>query len=473
MLRPGSLTLWHVWSSLVIAVTAAIVLAPVAHADLEYNIIDIGTIRDIGTVGVGAYSFGLGIDSEGDVVGFSAEPTTIVDPDNPPPPVEHAFLYTYSTQTMTDLGALGTGVYSYAFGINDDGVVVGTSEISPGGAYHAFVYSDGELTDLGVPMDFADSCAYGINDAGEVVGYASMADGSDPRPFIYDGSTMSLIGDGDLSGYAYSVNCDGIAAGQFVDDDGDGDDGQMMDDDGDAINVGSLGGPGAAAYTVNDVGLAVGAADTLGGDSHAFVSNGTTMTDAGTLGGSESVLWDVNNSGVAVGRSYIADDNGFQAAIYNMTDGMQNLNGLIGDASANWTLWDARAINDNGLITGWGYYMDPTPDPVTGQYSDSLHAYLAVPVGYTPNSDETTLFGGPSLMSGFGGGSTMFEAAGGSPNSDAVGAFMNVGSFSNQSYDDSSGDTGGGATPELPPGVLGLIGLAPMSLIWLRRLRRK
>ncbi len=50
---------------------------------------------------------------------------------------------------MTDLGDLG-GEESFAKGINDDGQVVGYSDASAGIlSPHAFVYSGGTMTDLG------------------------------------------------------------------------------------------------------------------------------------------------------------------------------------------------------------------------------------------------------------------------------------------------------------------------------------
>src|SRR4051812_823308 len=48
---------------------------------------------------------------------------------------------------VVDLGTLG-GAESHAVAVDDDGVVVGTSQVA-GGAVHAFRWGDGALTDLG------------------------------------------------------------------------------------------------------------------------------------------------------------------------------------------------------------------------------------------------------------------------------------------------------------------------------------
>ena len=482
MLSPGKATL--IDQLLLIAVAAvALALAPVvSHADpLQYNILDLGTLG-------GSYSFGLGINNNGDVVGFSSTDGDVV---------EHAFRYSIINQ-MTDLEDPESGTYSYAFGINDLGIVVGTREFTPTGGYHAFLYSDNEFldlgvsagfNDLGVPGDLETSSAFGINNnfgptgtesIGDIVGYASMADGSNPRPFLNSGTSMALIGDGDLNGYAYAysdVN-GGMVAGQFWDNDNDADDG-LLDTDGDAIGMTNPLGQQATGYDVNSNGVVVGAVSTTGG-SEGFIFDGTSIVSTGTLQGSCSTLWDVNASGQAVGYSYIAQDQGFRATTYaeNPTGtgvALQDLNSLInqddGD-SAKWQLWDARAINDSGWITGWGYYHDMIWDEYSQQYwpgDEYQHAYLAI-----PTDQLESLFFGPPQMSLFSFGSEMSSDFGDSPNYGAVGAFMSGGASPNisyDSYDESGGGTGG--TPELPPGSLGLVSMVPMGLIWLRRLRRK
>lgn len=95
--------------------------------------------------------------------------------------VYHAL--TFSGGKITDLGTLGSGVNSFAEGINNLGEIVGySSYVYPAsqwaqdlGPYHAFLYAYGHMYDLGINPVLApyQSAATAINDHGQVVGYTS------------------------------------------------------------------------------------------------------------------------------------------------------------------------------------------------------------------------------------------------------------------------------------------------------------
>jgi probable HAF family extracellular repeat protein len=88
---------------------------------------------------------------------------------------------------MNDLGTLGSGDTSVALDINDDGKVVGTSNLTPSGTtYHAFLWEDGTMTDLNDLIDANSGWvlyrATSINDDGEISGWG--AQGADVRAFV-------------------------------------------------------------------------------------------------------------------------------------------------------------------------------------------------------------------------------------------------------------------------------------------------
>jgi probable HAF family extracellular repeat protein len=70
---------------------------------------------------------------------------------------------------VISLGTFG-GSESWAYGLNDQGDVVGSAD-EPNGTYHAFVWDGAEMVDLGTLGGYY-SLAYGINDQGIIVGLA-------------------------------------------------------------------------------------------------------------------------------------------------------------------------------------------------------------------------------------------------------------------------------------------------------------
>jgi len=114
-----------------------------------------------------------GINSSGQVVGFVGY---LLDSDR-------AFLYSGSGP-MQDLGTLGGWGDACAYGINDSGQVVGCAGISGGGS-HAFRTAPNssinpatdDLGTLGAPYNYG-SRAFGINNNGQVVGYSNSSGGT-------------------------------------------------------------------------------------------------------------------------------------------------------------------------------------------------------------------------------------------------------------------------------------------------------
>jgi probable HAF family extracellular repeat protein len=98
----------------------------------------------------------------------------------------HAFLY--DGTTMKDIGRLArTTKCSFAYGINNNGNVVGCYDYQWGSTYydHAFLYDGTRIKDIGTLGGNA-SIAYGINDNGIVIGTSSINGNSYKHAFLYD-----------------------------------------------------------------------------------------------------------------------------------------------------------------------------------------------------------------------------------------------------------------------------------------------
>ena len=125
-----------------------------------------GVMRDLGTLGGdNEATEARDINDAGRVVGSSPTATGSI----------HAFRW--QRGVMRDLGTLG-GDSSFAYGINDEGAVVGGSRTPispPSNAGHAFLWVAGELSDLNdvvsnLPNDVTLETARAINDDGSIVG---------------------------------------------------------------------------------------------------------------------------------------------------------------------------------------------------------------------------------------------------------------------------------------------------------------
>lgn len=168
-----------------------------------------GVLHDLGTLG-GDSSTANSINNRGSTVG--AADTTIPDPTGTIGPTEnHAFLRTLDS-ALQDLGTLG-GPNSHAISINDNGVIVGWSQIDFNiGAFnmpdfHPVIWVNGKptrLPDLGGSV----SLALSVNNNGTAVGQSFLADDSAFYAVMWQKgelSNLGAVGDDVLSG-ANSIN---------------------------------------------------------------------------------------------------------------------------------------------------------------------------------------------------------------------------------------------------------------------------
>jgi len=136
-----------------------------------------GKVRPLPTVGTDPDGFGNGINDLGQAVGFSGTCTS----------ANHAVLW--ENNTVFPLPDLGTGAIAY--GINDQGQIVGTIGSADGSTELAALWQNGVLTNIGaVQGDFA-AIATGINSRGQVVG-SSMDSGFNwAHGFIYQDGVIT------------------------------------------------------------------------------------------------------------------------------------------------------------------------------------------------------------------------------------------------------------------------------------------
>jgi probable HAF family extracellular repeat protein len=288
-----------------------------------------------------------------------------------------------------------------AFGLNDQGQVVGGAIFSDG-TRRAFLWQSGTgIINLGVLAGDTTSEAVSINNAGQVVGVSYPAAGQPLRGFLWQANTgMIDVGAGaGLFTQATGINQQGVvigyassvpdfSSGNFVftytarsgiqpitvpgmsvtDVEAINNSGQMVVGTLNSKNLllitpgtapveiqGSGNLVGAGAMAMNDSGTVVGYIEPSNGDSaHGFVWNQNTgFVDLGY-----GVATGINNLGQVVGVEDLSDGS-FIGYLYE--DGtVYNLATLLDASAAGWTNIDPRAINNNGQIAGFGTFDGQT-----------------------------------------------------------------------------------------------------------------
>lgn len=200
----------------------------------------------------------------------------------------------------------------------------------------AVLYS---VTDLTPDLVFGSSQAVGINDAGQVAGNA-------------EGSGAFIAHNGTLNYLSPHFSATGINAG-----------GQIAGNSGQAALIysngsitpinNSLGGSSIYATGINDSGLVTGAAGTISGNDHAFITNSQSVQDLGALPrGRSSVSYAINNLGQVTGDSgtRIITASG---TIIDGTHAFVTENGQMRDLGTfGGNLSRGNAINDSGVVAG-------------------------------------------------------------------------------------------------------------------------
>jgi probable HAF family extracellular repeat protein len=238
----------------------------------------------------------------------------------------------YATVWNNGVATKAGGAGSYAMAIDSSGDVAGM--LVNNGEGNAFVTQNGTVVDLGTFSGGSWSSAYALNDQGQAAGYGMTSTGAF-RAFIW------------TPGQGYAV-------------------------------LGTLGGAASYAMSINNSGVVAGSSQIANGYSHAFVSNGASMTDLGTLGGGASYGYGINDSGNVVGYSWTAG-NASTDGFLEEGGVMYDINALLIDAPG-WQITALYGINDSNQVVGVGILngvehavllTDPPAAPATDSASQS------------------------------------------------------------------------------------------------------
>jgi probable HAF family extracellular repeat protein len=349
-----------------LALVAALVGARSACGAVQYSITDLG-----GSSTFAAFS----INNAGQAAGYVLS-------------MPHT-AYEYSPPSgLKNLGTLGGGI-SEAYGINDNGQIVGGSYTAAGGGLSVvdvFLYAPGSgMIDMGPAMGGLQGVGLAINNSTQFTGhiFPAAANGNG-HAFIYT-PNVGVTDLGTLSGIVTdasdgtAINASGEVAGwSYVNVNGTRHTHAFIYANGTMTDLGTLGGVQnqSQAFAINSLGHVAGVTYNKLNVDVAFLYT----PDAGMVGlsgfGFLTHVLGMNDLDQIVG--YGDGINGTQdqqrAFIYNPGSGTIGLNALI-SPSSGWVLEEATAINDSGQIVGFGtnpqgntdaFLLTPLPEPASG-----------------------------------------------------------------------------------------------------------
>ena len=350
----------------IIFCTIYILLSAKSSADVRY------TLTALGLPG-GSDSRATDINNAGEVVGWSY----IIGEEIP-----HAFIYS-STSGISDLHQ--SGLMSQANAINSTGTIIGMTFAPPNNP-QTTIWRNG----LGstINSSVVRSIGNSINTYGDLAGdivfdgyrhaYRYTSGGGEANEHLQDLGTL-----GGSTSFGLAINDPGTVVGSSLTSSSNWQQHAFISratrpHANEMIDIGTLGGEHSEARAINNSGTVVGWAWQENGRSEAFVYSNGNMRGLGTLGGFSSSACGINESGNIVGW-WSPDGLSRRAFLYsqgNSSSTMTDLTSLI-DPLSGWTLIEATAINDSGMIVGYGidpngndrgFLLTPVPAPTSATF---------------------------------------------------------------------------------------------------------
>lgn len=256
--------------------------------------------------------------------------------------------YIFSNHSSLNLS--GPSGASDGVAINGAGQVAGNA--AAGVYQHAMLWTNGLYRDLGLLPGTTNSAAYGINDLGVVVG------SSGSYPFIWQNGVMSQLGS--ATGFAYSINSLGVVAGSANSTP------VMWDINGNAVPLATTAGE---AYRVNDSGQIVGYVNTNGSKGFLW-QNGALQILPLPTGVISSQARSLNDLGAIVGYGSFTTAPYTRALLWEDNIAM-DLNSLIPADSGwvlarAWDINTAGQIVGEGTFNGSSQAFLLSPSGLTG-----------------------------------------------------------------------------------------------------------
>jgi probable HAF family extracellular repeat protein len=366
--------------TIALALLTVTVLSAGGVAQERYKVVDMGTFG--GPQGFFTEQVQI-INDQGTVAGYLD--TSNPDPHfpnfseclNPDCLFPHAFQG--SPGKVTDLGTLPAGIASETSWISNNGLIAGisygaTDPLTGTPENRAVSWKSGAIFNLGTLPGGNESAAYGVNSAGQVVGAASneTADpfslngwGTQTRAVLWqNGATQDLGTLGGPDAVAFNVNERGQISGcSYTDSTPNPSTGvptlePFIWEHNEMRSLGSLGGTSGCVTDLNNKGQGAGTSN-LVGDAvyHPFFWSNGSLTDIGTFGGSSGFPNYMNDAGEVVGQANYPGDVIHRGFLWK--DGLLRDLGTLDKCST------AYGINARGQIVG-----------ASGDCGPGVHAFL-------------------------------------------------------------------------------------------------